>query len=189
MGMTFINETLTSDWNTRPNPFSYPGSQYQGVKAGPFPQGLKKMLGFWSTIIPDMKYERLETFRMGNKVVTINRISATMAEVHQILNEFPMFPAIPAESLKNRNFTTLAMDVNVLEDWTEAAHQMLDIRRPAKLDHSWHQQGKNLTSVPHSVYRFYDKILSNPTEASKNLTLLNETIAEDWAVRPNPLNP
>jgi len=210
--MTFINETLTSDWNTRPNPFSYPGSQYQGVKAGPFPQGLKKMLGFWSTIIPDMKYERLETFRMGNKVVTINRISATMAEVHQILNEFPMFPAIPSETLKNRNFTTLAMDVNVLddeehhhdgfehqgerirrswhfEDWTEAAHQMLDIRRPAKLDHSWHQQGKNLTSVPHSVYRFYDKILSNPTEASKNLTLLNETIAEDWAVRPNPLNP
>merc|ERR1712004_812134 len=75
------------------------------------------------------------------------------------------------------------------EDWTEAAHQMLDIRRPAKLDHPWHQQGKNLTSVPHSVYRFYDKILSNPTEASQNLTLLNETIAEDWAVRPNPLNP
>jgi len=210
--MSFINETLTSDWNTRPNPFSYPGSQYQGVKAGPFPQGLKKMLGFWSTIIPDMKYERLETFRIGNKVVTINRISATMAEVHQILNEFPMFPAIPAETLKNRNFTTLAMDVNVLddeehhhdgsehqgerirrswhfEDWTEAAHQMLDIRRPAKLDHSWHENGKNLTSVPHSVYRFYDKILSNPTEASKNLTLLNETIAEDWAVRPNPLRP
>jgi ketosteroid isomerase-like protein len=210
--MSFINETLTSDWNTRPNPFSYPGSQYQGVKAGPFPQGLKKMLGFWSTIIPDMKYERLETFRIGNKVVTINRISATMAEVHQILNEFPMFPAIPAETLKNRNFTTLAMDVNVLddeehhhdgsehqgerirrswhfEDWTEAAHQMLDIRRPAKLDHSWHKHGKNLTSVPHSVYHFYDKILSNPTQASKNLTLLNETIAEDWAVRPNPLRP
>merc|ERR1711988_465320 len=209
--MTFINQTLTSDWNTRPNPFSYPGSQYQGVKAGPFPNGLKKMLGFWTTIIPDMKYERIQTFRMGNKVVTINRISATMAEVHQILNEFPMFPAIPSETLKNRNFTTLAMDVNVLddeehhhdgsehqgerirrswhfEDWTEAAHQMLDQRRPAKLDHPWHQTGHNLTSIPHAVYRFYDKILSNPTEASKNYTLLNETIAEDWAVRPNPIN-
>jgi len=209
--MTFINQTLSEDWNTRPNPFSYPGSQYQGVRAGPFPNGLKKMLGFWTTIIPDMKYERIQTFRMGNKVVTINRISATLGEAHQVLNEYPMFPAIPTEQLKGRNFSTLAMDVNVLddeehhhdgfehqherirrswhfEDWTEAAHQMLDQRRPAKLDHPWHQTGHNLTSIPHAVYRFYDKILSNPTEASKNYTLLNETIAEDWEVRPNPIN-
>jgi hypothetical protein len=209
--MTFINQTLSEDWNTRPNPFSYPGSQYQGVRAGPFPNGLKKMLGFWTTIIPDMKYERIQTFRMGNKVVTINRISATLGEAHQVLNEYPMFPAIPTEQLKGRNFSTLAMDVNVLddeehhhdgyehqherirrswhfEDWTEGAHQMLDQRRPAKLDHPWHQKGHNLTSIPHAVHRFYDKILSNPTEASKNYTLLNETIAEDWEVRPNPIN-
>jgi len=209
--MTLINETLTDDWNTRPNPFSYPDSQYQGIRAGPFPAGLKKMLGFWRTIIPDMKYERIQTFRVGNKVVTINRISATMKDVHQVLKEYPMFPAISSEKLEGRNFSTLAMDVNVLddeehhhdqlehqherirrswhfEDWTEAAHQMLDVRRPAKLDHPWHQTGKNLTSVPHAVYRFYDQILSNPTKASRNLTLLNETIAEDWAVRPNPIN-
>merc|ERR1712021_21845 len=110
--MTLTNETLTDDWNTRPNPFSYPDSKYQGIRAGPFPAGLKKMLGFWRTIVPDMKYERIQTFRVGNKVVTINRISATMKEVHQVLKEYPMFPAISSEKLEGRNFSTLAMDVN-----------------------------------------------------------------------------
>merc|ERR1712021_293735 len=103
--MSLINETLTDDWNTRPNPFSYPDSKYQGIRAGPFPAGLKKMLGFWRTIVPDMKYERIQTFRVGNKVVTINRISATMKEVHQVLKEYPMFPAISSEKLEGRNFS------------------------------------------------------------------------------------
>merc|ERR1719428_594223 len=66
---------------------------------------------------------------------------------------------------------------------------MLQNRGPAKLNHPWHQRGKNLTSVPRSIYNFYDKIWSNPTEASKNITLLNETVCEEWTVRPNPIDP
>jgi len=207
--MTFINEAFAEDWNTRPNPYSYPGNNYQGIKSGPFPAGLKKMLGFWQVMMPDIKYERLQTIRMGNKVVVINRIEATMGDPVGL--EYPMFPGIPVKNLKGKNFTTLAMDVNILddeehhhdqsthqherirrswhfEDWTEAADQMLFNRRPAKLDHPWHQRGKNLTSVPHAIYHFYDKIFSNPTEASKNFTLLNETVCEEWTVRPNPIN-
>merc|ERR1712241_383789 len=185
--MTLINETLSDDWNTRPNPFSFPGPEYQGIKAGPFPWGLKKMLGFWRTMMPDVKWERLQTIRIGNKVVVINRFGATLREPPNGLSEFPMFPGIPAETFRNRNFTTLSMDINVLddeehhhdqyehqherirrswhfEDWTEAAYQMLENRPPANLDHPWHQHGKNLT-------------------------LLNETVCHDWTIRPSSLDP
>merc|ERR1711935_1270091 len=64
--------------------------------------------------------------------------------------------------------------------------QMLNDRRPAKLDHPWHKRGQNLTSVPVAIHRFYDQILSNPAKAAQNFTLLNETVKEDWTVRPNP---
>lgn len=208
--MTFINETFAEDWNTRPNPYTFKTGN-EGIKAGPFGAGLKMMLGFWHKMIPDVKYERLQTIRMSNKVVVISRFGATMRDVPEPFDEYPMFPGIPVEKLKGKNFTTLALDIEVLddeehhhdqfqhqherirrswhfEDWTEAAEQMLENRRPAKLDHPWHQRGKNLTSVPHAIYRFYDKILSNPTEASKNLTMLNETVCEEWTVRPNPIN-
>lgn len=210
--MTLINETLADDWNTRPNPFSFPGPQYQGIKAGPFPAGLKKMLGFWKTMMPDVKFERLQTIRMGNKVIVINRFGATLRDPPNGLPEYPMFPGIPVDAFQGKNFTTLSMDINVLddeehhhdqfqhqherirrswhfEDWTEAAYQMLENRRPAKLDHPWHQHGKNLTSVPDAIYRYYDKIFSNPMEASKNLTLLNETVCPDWTIRPQSLDP
>ena len=74
-----------------------------------------------------------------------------------------------------------------MEDWAEALDQMLEGRRPSKLDHEWHQRGKNLTAVPKSLYNFYDRILSNPNEARKDFNLLNETLQEDWSVKPNPL--
>ena len=210
--MTFINETFAEDWNTRPNPFSFKGNNYKGVRSGPFGEGLKKMLGFWNFMFKDIKYKRLHTIKMGNKVAVINWVEGTMGEPNAPQTEFPMFPGIPAEKLKGKNFSTLAMDLNILddeehhddqfnhqnerirrswhfEDWSEAATQMLQNRGPAKLNHPWHQRGKNLTSVPRSIYNFYDKIWSNPTEASKNITLLNETVCEEWTVRPNPIDP
>jgi len=209
---TLLNETFAEDWNTRPNPFSFPGNNYQGIRAGPFATGLKKMLGFWSFMFTDIKYERLHTIKMGNKVAVISRIEGTMGEPNAPLTEFPMFPGIPAEKLKGKNFSTLSLDLNVLddeehhddqfnhqnerirrswhfEDWSDAAAQMLQGRRPAKINHPWHQRGQNLTTVPHAIHRLYDEILSNPTEASKNITLLNETVCEEWTVRPNPIDP
>merc|ERR1739838_1908 len=203
--MTLINQTFAEDWNIRPNPFN----QEQGIEAGPFPKGLKQMTGMWHQMMPDLEVERLQTIRMGKKVAVISQLSATMRDVPQGLDEYPMFPGIPAQQLKGKNFSTLCLAVHVLddkehhhdeyehqherirrswaiEDWTEAADQMLHDRRPAKLDHPWHKRGQNLTSVPHAIHRFYDQILSNPAKAAQNFTLLNETVKEDWTVRPNP---
>jgi len=203
--MTLINQTFAEDWNIRPNPFS----KEQGIEAGPFPKGLKQMTGMWHQMMPDIEVERLQTIRMGNKVAVISQLSATMRDVPQGLDEYPMFPGIPADQLKGKNFSTLCLAVHVLddeehhhddyehqherirrswaiEDWTEAADQMLHNRRPAKLDHPWHKRGQNLTSVPVAIHRFYDQILSNPAKAAQNFTLLNETVKEDWTVRPNP---
>ena len=203
--MTLINQTFAEDWNIRPNPFS----KEQGIEAGPFPKGLKQMTGMWHQMMPDLEVERLQTIRMGNKVAVISQLSATMRDVPQGLDEYPMFPGIPAQQLKGKNFSTLCLAVHVLddkehhhdeyehqherirrswaiEDWTEAANQMLHNRRPAKLDHPWHKRGQNLTSVPHAIHRFYDQILSNPAKAAQNFTLLVETVKEDWTVRPNP---
>ena len=205
--MTLINQTIAEDWNIRPNPFS----GEQGIQAGPFPSGLKQMTGMWHQMMPDIEVERLQTIRMGNKVAVISEVSATMRDVPQGLDEYPMFPGIPVEQLKGKNFTTLCLAVHVLddkehhhdeyehqherirrswaiEDWTEAADQMLNNRRPAKFDHPWHKRGQNLTSVPHAIHRFYDQILSAPAKAAQNFTLLNETVKEDWTVRPNPVD-
>ena len=203
--MTLINQTFAEDWNIRPNPFS----KEQSIQAGPFPRGLKQMTGMWHQMMPDIEVERLQTIRMGNKVAVISEVSATMRDLPQGFDEYPMFPGIPVEKLKGKNFTTLCLAVHVLddkehhhdqyehqherirrswaiEDWTEAADQMLHNRRPAKLDHPWHKRGQNLTTVPYAIHRFYDQILSNPAKAAQNFTLLNETVREDWTVRPNP---
>merc|ERR1719400_2117371 len=206
--MTLINQTVAEDWNIRPNPFS----KEQSIQAGPFPRGLKQMTGMWHQMMPDIEVERLQTIKMGNKVAVISEVSATMRDLPQGFDEYPMFPGIPVEKLKGKNFTTLCLAVHVLddkehhhdqyehqherirrswhfEDWTEAAYQMLENRPPANLDHPWHQHGKNLTAVPHAIYRYYDKIFSNPKEASRNLTLLNETVCHDWTIRPSSLDP
>jgi len=208
--MTMINETVSRDWNTRPNPLN----QRKGVQTGPFPYGLKQIMGMWHTMMPDLWIERIATMRLGNsnKVAVVSRFGATLDEVPEGQDEYPMFPGIPVRELKGKNFTTLALDVHVLdedehhyphqhphqheekirrswhmEDWAEALDQMLEGRRPSKLDHEWHQRGKNLTAVPKSLYNFYDRILSNPNEARKDFNLLNETLQEDWSVKPNPL--
>jgi len=213
--MTFINETVAEDWNTRPNPFEFEGNGVgkKGVQSGPFPKGLKNMMAMWHDMMPDVEVQRLHTMRMGDKVAVVSRFSATLRDVPDGFEEYPMFPGIPVNKLRNKNFTTLSLDVQVLddkehhhynhhdqyeneqerirrswhfEDWAEAAAQMLEDRKPANLGHPWHRRGHNLTSVPHAIHRFYDRILSDPVRAGNNFTLLNETVKEDWTVRPNP---
>ena len=44
-------------------------------------------------------------------------------------------------------------------------------------------------SLPKSIENFYDKILSNPGTHGQNLSLIRETVADDWNERPNVLNP
>ena len=43
--------------------------------------------------------------------------------------------------------------------------------------------------LPEAIETFYDEILSNPGTQGQNLSLIRDTIAEDWNTRPNPLNP
>merc|ERR1719454_2383467 len=127
--MTLINQTFAEDWNIRPNPFS----KEQSIQAGPFPRGLKQMTGMWHQMMPDIEVERLQTIRMGNKVAVISEVSATMRDLPQGFDEYPMFPGIPVEKLKGKNFTTLCLAVHVLDDkehhHDEYEHQHERIRR------------------------------------------------------------
>ena len=42
--------------------------------------------------------------------------------------------------------------------------------------------------VPEAVEIFYDTIMSNLGRYGQNLTVIKEALADDWNMRPNPLN-
>ena len=42
--------------------------------------------------------------------------------------------------------------------------------------------------VPEAVEIFYDTIMSNLGTYGQNLTIIKEALADDWNMRPNPLN-
>ena len=101
--LTLLQETVTEDWNTRPNPFN----PVCGIETGPFPQGLKAMLKLQSTIFKNFQALRNETYIIhedGHKIVVIIcRIKAIMNEVPQGYLGYPMFPGIDAEKLKGED--------------------------------------------------------------------------------------
>ena len=101
--LTLVEETVTKDWNTRPNPVN-PG---YGIETGPFPQGLKAMLELKSKMLKNIRVKRNETYVIhedGHKiVVVVCRIKATMNEVPQGYPGYPMFPGIEVEKLKGEN--------------------------------------------------------------------------------------
>ena len=43
-------------------------------------------------------------------------------------------------------------------------------------------------NVPEAVEIFYDTIMSNLGTYGQNLTIIKEALADDWNMRPNPLN-
>ena len=55
--LSLITETVADDWNTRPNPLN----PAMGIGAGPFPEGLQKIMGAWSVMMPDLSITRKET--------------------------------------------------------------------------------------------------------------------------------
>merc|ERR1711990_1327512 len=59
--LTLVEETVTKDWNTRPNPVN-PG---YGIETGPFPQGLKAMLELKSKMLKNIRVKRNETWHRG----------------------------------------------------------------------------------------------------------------------------
>ena len=55
--LSLIRETVADDWNNRPNQLN----PSKGIGAGPFPEGLKKLMGAFSTMLQDVKFTRKET--------------------------------------------------------------------------------------------------------------------------------
>merc|ERR1712008_330666 len=109
--------------------------------------------------------------------------------------EFRMFPGIEPKTLKGKWFSTMALDVHILDkgkirrtwhvtDWTLALDEMLETGRAAG-SMGWPsvKKGEILTEVPQCISNFYDKILSDPAGGQDN-SLLAKTMHTDSIVRP-----
>merc|ERR1712142_1402394 len=187
---TLINQTLAQDWNERPNLVN-PG---YGIETGPFPHGQQRLFQLYSKLFKNLRVQRNETYVIGNTVVVLCRVKATMNEVPPGYPGYPMFPGIEAEKLKGKSFESMKMDVHYMcqktnkirrtyhfEDWTLALDEMLTSRRPFKFHQPYVKPARNLTEVPHSIEKFYQRILSDVYVSSNNVTLLEETVQNDWS--------
>ena len=205
--LTIIKEALADDWNMRPNPlnlfkanifqkFFGPNSP-KGIESGPFPEGIKPIWDFVTIMLPDLKYERRHTFVIDeNTVAVVTRLETTIGDVPPSFSEFSMFPGIDPKKLKGKSFTTMALDVHILDkgkirktwhvtDWTLALDQMLKTgRNVGTLDWPCVKKGETLKEIPQCIYNFYNKILSDSNGGGQNDTLLLETMHRDCIVRP-----
>ena len=187
--LTLIDEVMDVDWKTMPDPLdSVKGSKF-GLGAG--------IRDFVAIMMPDLKYERKHTFAINKNIVAVVcRISATIGDVPPRFTEFPMFPGIEPNKLKGKSFSTMALDVHILdkgkirrtwhaEDWTLALDEILETGRDVgSLDWPVVEKGDKLTEVPQCIYNFYDKILSDPNGGGQNNTLLAATMHRDAIVSP-----
>ena len=212
--LTVIKEALADDWNMRPNPLNLfnaniikklkitlglnlsPNSP-KGIESGPFPEGIKTIWDFVAIMLPNLKYERRHTFVINENIVAVvTRLEATIGDVPPSFSEFSMFPGIDPIKLKGKLFTTMALDVHILDkgkirktwhvtDWTLALDQMLKTGRDGgTLDWPCVKKGETLKEVPQCIYNLYDKILSDSNGGGQNNTLLLETMHRDSIVRP-----
>ena len=89
-----------------------------GVASGPFPEGFQKFMGLWSVMIPDVYWKREHTLLCSNDKfngaphVFLSKFDATMNEVPEGFDEFPMFPGIDPEKIKGKRFETLGIVTN-----------------------------------------------------------------------------
>ena len=187
--LTLINEVMADDWKTMPDPLdSVKGSKF-GLGAG--------IRDFVAIMMPDLKYERKHTFVINKNIVAVvTRLEATIGDVPPSFSEFSMFPGIDPKKLKGKSFTTMALDVHILDegkirktwhvtDWTLALDQMLKTGRDVgTLDWPCVKKGEILKEVPQCIYNLYDKILSDSNGCGQNNTLLLETMHRDAIVRP-----
>ena len=70
-----------------------------------------------------------------------------------------------------------------------ALDQLLFDKPSPLLSMPFSKPGRLLSEIPQSIKNFYDKMLSDPSGAGQNLTLIGETFHTDWQSRPNGLNP
>ena len=91
-----INQTLAQDWNERPNMIN-PG---YGIESGPFPQGQQRLFYLYSKMFKNLRVQRNETYVIGNTVVVLTRVKATMGDVPPGYPGYPMFPGVEADKLK-----------------------------------------------------------------------------------------
>ena len=206
--LTIIKEAFADDWNMRPNPLKlikanifkkfFGPNPPKGIESGPFPEGIKPIWDFVTIMMPVLKYERKHTFVINQNIVAVViRLEATIGDVPPSFSEFSMFPGIDPKKLKGKSFTTLALNVHILDegkirqtwhvtDWALALDQMLKTGRDVgTLDWPCVKKGETLKEVPQCIYNLYDKILSDSTGGSQyNNTLLLETMHRDSIVRP-----
>merc|ERR1712156_1290665 len=193
--LKLIQETLSTDYNFRPNPYN----PIKSLEAGPSPNGFKMLMGAWSVMMPNVKVERLITLVQGDLVAVVSKFGATLNEVYPGFDGFPMFPGIPAEKIRGKSFEdVLAIDLQILdedgkirrtwhiEDWSQALYQLLTGGSPASLELETLEPGVGLTEVPKSIFDLYQKVFNEKQTSSQ---LLREIVHDDWVSRPNVLNP
>ena len=125
-----IDETVAEDWQSRPNGLDVVG----GI--GPNKDGLKTFMGLFGAIMPNIKFDRQLTLLCDDKVVVLSKVTATIENIPEGMEEIPFWPGIHAEDLLGKSFETLALDVQTIrdglikqswhiEDWQTALEQML----------------------------------------------------------------
>lgn len=201
--ITLIKETVHDDWGTRPNPLK---PNCKGSQCGPGAEGMKTLFNSWAKFLPDIYIEREQTlfcsdsYICGDKVVVLSKFGSTIGDLPSDFTEFPMFPGIDPSRIVGKKFETLAIDIQIIkdekikrswhfEDWVSALEQVLHDKPKPLFSMPFTKPGKLLTEIPQSIKNFYDKMLSDPSRAGQNLTLIGETFHADWQSRPNGLNP
>jgi hypothetical protein len=191
--LTAISEVFANEWTYRPNPVN---ALTKGLFQELFNGDIRILMGFLTKMMPDMKYEMLQTFVTGNTVAVVSKISGTIAGVPPGFSDFPMFPGTDPERLKGKSFNSMAIDIHKIdaegkisrtwhvEDWTLALDQMLGYDRVAGFDLPDVEKGATLKNVPQCINDFYDNILSDPYGGGNNNALLKATMHEDAIVRP-----
>lgn len=188
---TLINQTFTEDYNMRPNPMN----PQRGLQAGPLRKGLQALCSLKHVMMRNMNVTRMYTVQLGNVVLVVSNVSATMNHIPPGLPEFPMFPGIPEYKLRNKMFNTLSMDLHIMDnaqikrswyftDHSLALDQMLTGRQNPKLEHEYIPRGMVLEEIPQSIYNWYDIILGNMEEHGQDDELFEETFAQDVASLP-----
>merc|ERR1711988_53563 len=195
--LSLIRDTIAEDWNTRPNPLN----PAMGICVGPFPEGLQKIMGAWSVIMPDISITRKETLVHDNdKIVVLSNFGATTDDLPPGFTEYPMFPGIDPNKLKGKSFKSMALDVHILdqgkirrswhfEDWTLALNQMLKDRPDANLNQPEFIHGNFLKEIPESINNFYENILSDASGGGQDVSVLSKSVHDDWNDIPEPFNP
>ena len=75
--LSLIRETVADDWNNRPNQLN----PSKGIGAGPFPEGLKKLMGAFSTMLKDVTFTRKETSIL--KQLHLNLAQAELVKMYE----------------------------------------------------------------------------------------------------------